>query len=219
MDTYVTYIHEVKNALNSIYGLAQIIEDESDLSEQHKYIKMIISAVNSIKEIDKDFDEYKKTGRTSINRSVLYVNTVVNQIINEYKSLAKEYNVEIKTNIKPARAYTDPNKLKQSLRNLISNAIKYSDNKKDNKFISIECQNLGNIVKIIISDNGIGMDEKELKLLGTPFYRSKKIESIGSGLGISLVKKLSSLLNWDLIITSKPAIGTTVVLTLYHIIG
>lgn len=219
MDTYSIFMHELKNPLNAIYGIAQILETENSIEEQKKYIKLLIKSINSIMKLDKDFDIYRKTGKPTLNRSTINVSNIINQLIEEYKPLAKENNIEIKSNIKASRAYTDNSKLEQALRNIISNAIKYSDSNKKHKSILIECRNIGSGVKICISDNGIGMNKEELSMIGTPFYRSKKIEQPGTGLGLCIVKKLSKLLNWEFSIESNPQIGTTVVIILYHIMG
>jgi signal transduction histidine kinase len=98
------------------------------------------------------------------------------------------------------------------INNLVSNALKYSnENAKLNivlteKYGKMECQ---------IIDSGIGIPSEDLQKIFNQFYRSKAIEYSGirgSGLGLSIVRRLCALLQIDIKITSKENVGTTVFL-------
>jgi len=212
-------MHEVKNSLNVIYNCASIIKVENDSDEKNKYLNIMLNSIDSMKNLDRDFESYRKTGEITINKSTVNVKSLVLGVVDSYAAEAKKHGIKINTECKLARAYTDSSKLEVAIRNLLSNAIKYADQKKDNKYINVSCISTGSGAKIQITDNGIGMDEKELNRLGEPFYRSKRIEQTGTGLGITIVKKLASMLNWDLVVESKLDVGTTATIKLYHILG
>jgi signal transduction histidine kinase len=98
------------------------------------------------------------------------------------------------------------------INNLISNALKYS---KDNSNITIEIKENNGSLECLITDFGIGIPPKDLEKIFDQFYRSKSIEQSeikGSGLGLSIVKRLCTLLNINIEITSEETIGTTVIL-------
>jgi signal transduction histidine kinase len=209
-----TYMHEIKNSLNAIYGIAQLLPI-CQPNEIKYYSDLIIRSVKNIQYIESDFNEYCKTGRTKITYKVVDINTLLQDIVNENKPMADKYNVNLIMDCKKVRVYTDMNKLKQAIDNIISNAIKYSNN--GGKVI-ISCYNESQSVKIIIKDFGIGMTSKELKQISKPFYRSKKIERPGTGLGLCITSKLAKLLNWKFEIYSVDTEGTTVEIVLNHII-
>jgi signal transduction histidine kinase len=97
--------------------------------------------------------------------------------------------------------------------NIISNAIKYTN---DNGEISISLSQKNNKTICTISDNGIGISKDDLDKIFNPFYRSNATnhpEIKGSGLGLSIVKRLAQLLNITFEIHSEINKGTTIILS------
>jgi signal transduction histidine kinase len=212
---YETYLHEIKNPLNVIFGLAQVLKVASK-KEVKQYADMIVSSVKQIKAIDADFRIYRNTGKTDIKYSVVDVRTMLKEIVVEQQPLADEYKVSFVTEFSRAIAFTDTSKLRQAITNAISNAIKYNIK---NGLVSVKCYTMGSDIHMDITDTGIGMSKKELELIGTAFYRSKKIDRPGTGLGICIMIKLAKLLNWDLEIDSNIDQGTTFHFVLHHVTG
>lgn len=211
METVSVFIHELKNPLSNIYVLTQLLEKEESLDEIRKSIALIKTSIEHIKSIEKDFNLYCKTGMSSISRKTINVRDTLLKIIEEYKPIAESNDITIDYSLKTCRAYTDLDKFHHVISNLLSNAIKYRKSGKKGTII-IGCESVGNCVYINIKDSGIGMSDDELKLIGTEFYRCKRIEADGTGLGLSLVKKIVKLLNWELTINSKLNKGTEVIL-------
>lgn len=209
MDTVSVFMHELKNPLSNIYILTQLLEKEESIDEIHKSLGLIKTSIDHIQSIEKDFDVYRKTGNTPITRKTINIRDVLLNIIEEYKPIAESNELTIQYSLKSCRAYTDLNKFHQVMSNILSNAIKYKKPKLKGTII-IECKPAGNGAYINIKDSGIGMSQDELKLLGTEFYRCKRIEANGTGLGVSLIKKITKLLGWDISITSKLGVGTEV---------
>jgi two-component system sporulation sensor kinase B len=205
MSEYGSFMHEIKNPLSNTYSLVQLLEDENLSEEASSNIKLIKQSIEHVKEIEKDFNEYIKFGKTSINCSTVNVGQLLEATIAEYKWAAYQKNITIISNIKVCRVHTDATKLKQVISNLISNAVKYT---KPFGQINISCYSIVSGAQITISDNGIGMTEEELKQLGIPFYRCKKMDVEGTGLGISTVKKIVNLFGWQLDIKSTPNVGS-----------
>ncbi len=227
---YSTYIHEIKNPLNAIYGLIQLIENSNELTEIKQYNELIKHSCDRIQQINTDFSTYQNTTVIECKKETVNVGQLLNKIIDEHQGLARQYNIRIVRNIKTARAFTDSGKLAQAIINLISNAIKYgisntyqtnNSSVPDSNLIEVECLSTGVGAKIVIRDHGIGMSCEELKKIesGTLFYRAKRIERPGTGLGLNIVKAFAKKLNWDLTIKSELGHGTTVTLTIHHIMG
>jgi len=100
------------------------------------------------------------------------------------------------------------------LNNLVSNAVKYN---RDGGKVDIEVFCDGKVVTIKVSDTGIGMSEAETKKLFNDFVRIKNEKThkiLGSGLGLSIVKKLAMLYNGNAKVRSEPDVGSTFTVTL-----
>lgn len=109
----------------------------------------------------------------------------------------------------------DKERMKMALSNVIDNAIKYS--KPESEPVKIGYASDGKWVEIVVSDNGIGISEKELPFLFEPFYRvdkARRYDSGGYGLGMSLTKKIVEAHSGKISIESSLDIGTTVTITL-----
>ncbi len=192
------FMHEIKNSLGNIYSLIEIIEN--DPTEISECLPLIRGAIQQIKNIEYDYDEYRKSGKTPIQLSPINLATALTSISEEYRIAAEEKKINITLSCKNIKIQTDMTKLRQVLSNLISNAIKYNH---ANGQIHLECKMMGDRPVVIISDTGIGMSSEEIRLLGTMFYRSKKINVPGTGLGWSLIKAIVDIMKWDINIRSK----------------
>ena len=213
---YNNFIHEIKNSLSAVYGLNELILNSTDIKEIKEYAELANKAINSLEQIEKDFYDYIKTGKPNIKYSIVDIRFLIKNIIDENKSLLDKYKLNINLDLRKSRAYTDISKLRSIITNLFSNACKYS---KEGGVIDVKCYTKKSKSIIIIRDYGIGMTEEELEKIGTPFYRSKKIDRSGTGLGISIVKKISKLLNYNFTIKSANSKYTEVKLVIFHIVS
>jgi hypothetical protein len=193
------FMHEIKNSLSNIYSLIELIED--DKNEYLSYMQLIKKSIMQIKSIESDYDTYKRIGQTPVTYSVINLPSMISVLAAEHKTLADRHKIDILFNCSPLRVETDATKLKQVISNLLSNAIKY--NVCGGKVL-IECKVVNNKKCIIVKDTGIGMTNAELQSIGTMFYRCKKIDTDGTGLGWALIKSIVDLMMWDIKITSCP---------------
>lgn len=112
----------------------------------------------------------------------------------------------------PMRA--DPGELEIIFNNLISNAVKYN---RDSGRVEVRLAEAGDLVRIEVADTGIGMSREEVGLLFGEFVRIKNAKTRGiqgSGLGLSILKKLAALYGGDVSVESTPDVGTTFTVTL-----
>ena len=192
------FMHEIKNSLGNIYALAEIIEnDPTELSE---CLPLMKTAINQIKNVERDYNEFRKSGQSTIRLGPVNLATLLSSIAEEYRLQADEKKITINISCKNIKIQTDVSKLRQVLINLIINAIKYNQ---IGGQILLECKAVAAKNVIIISDSGIGMSPDELKMIGTVFYRTKKIDVPGTGLGWALIKSISNLMKWEITIKSK----------------
>lgn len=222
------FMHEIRNHLNGLYGLAQLI----DTLDHDTCKDIILTTINSIRDIDSEFNLYRKTGHETIKRSIIHVNNVLNDIIQSQEPLMNTYHVNVTYEGKALRIYSDKIKFQRLLTNIISNAIKYNKHKGQVyihtgiQYIPVESKILEHKITkpvsvITITDTGIGMSKDELNeiKLGKIFCRFKKINRPGTGLGMSIVYKMCKALQIKIKIESEVNIGTTIILQLPHIVG
>ncbi len=125
---------------------------------------------------------------------------------------ANKKNVIINTNVdENIIIKCDKGKIHEVFLNLIENAIKYKDNSKEQSYVSITLKKDINNTSIIIEDNGVGIDHKELKNIFNRGFRvldDTLTMTDGYGIGLSIVKNIIDRHNWDISIDSTKGIGT-----------
>lgn len=177
--------HDLKTPLTSIIGYADLIREEDNSATIRRYNEKISNKAMHIKDILSMFDEYLVNyDKTPLNLSEITISDIVNSLNNDYKIELNNNNIKFKviTKIGNDIIRVDVLKLKRIFSNLISNAIRYID--KDGE-IKIEIKKVDNKYRFIVSDNGIGVDEKIIDKIFDPFYTTDKSRKI-SGLGLSI---------------------------------
>ena len=141
-----------------------------------------------------------------MNRDSSFQLDLVNEVIGEMQNLLKE-NQQILYNHSGAEMiYTDKQKIKNMLINLISNAIKFTPS---GKTIKVNTSVNPSDITLTVTDQGIGIPLDEQKHLFDRFFRAKNVTNIqGTGLGLNIVKKYIEALNGDISFTSELDVGT-----------
>lgn len=138
------------------------------------------------------------------------LNQLIERVLKMFENQIKEKNLSVFVDVEEdLTLHTDEVMFQEILQNLISNAIKF--NKPSGKLI-IKAKKEENKVKITISDTGIGIKEEDLKNIFDEFYKSYNSE--GLGLGLSIVKIYSDLLDIKVNIQSQEGVGTSIELIL-----
>lgn len=205
--------HELKTPLTVIRGEIDITLRK--LREPEYYIKSLTTINYESKQIEKIVENLlllTKYTPENIKKSFedTYIDSLLMDAIYSHDSKLKEKNINLNIKkIDSVKANVNPILIKSIFSNLIDNAIKYSENEKN---INIELYKSDKI-HFIIEDEGIGMDKDKLPFITERFFRidesrNKKVE--GFGLGLSIVKKSIELHQGNLLIDSKPNIGTKI---------
>ncbi len=126
------------------------------------------------------------------------------------KGIALEKKVKISSSIESdIFLLGSEEKLSDMINNFLTNAIKYSDDKKKYKRIDVELSKKGNKITLKIKDNGIGVDKKNLKKLFNRFFREKRDVGVkGTGLGLSICKKIAEMHGATISVESLPEEGS-----------
>jgi PAS domain S-box-containing protein len=194
--------HEFRTPLSSVQLSASLIQKYAEPFDSipiQKHVNKIKNAVGNLTTILNDFLSLEKleAGRVEVNLSTFDLVRLSEEVTEEMQMIAKQ-NQHIIYQHTGARSmvHLDQNLLKNCMINLISNAIKYSG---ENTFIEFNTEINEEGCKVIVKDNGIGIPEADQVYLFEPFFRAHNTGNIpGTGLGLNIVRRYSSLMKGSL---------------------
>jgi cell cycle sensor histidine kinase DivJ len=213
--------HELRTPLNAIIGFSDVMRNEIfgpvGHTKYREYADHIRNSGMHLVDLVSDLLDMSKieAGKFTIERQACDVRTLAEESVAMVKGLADEAGVELRVDV-PERLTlsADARALKQSLINLMSNAVKFTPSEGR---VTVSARVDGGDVVIKVTDTGVGIPEKDLARIGKPF---EQVEGAmqrlhkGTGLGLSLVKSLTELHGGTMSITSALGDGTTVTLRL-----
>lgn len=217
--------HEMRTPMNAIMGIASLVEDAGNDPKQLKnYVDKIKSSSDYLLQLINDvldmsgISEGKlqiRNEECSFGEFLTAVNTLIEPMC-EKKQLAYFTNSEIADN---TILKMDKVRLVQVFSNILNNAVKYN---KEGGIVEFDCYNMGLekdncYYRFVVKDNGIGMTEEFAAHVFEPFTQETATnrESLnGPGLGLSVAKGIVDAMGGTINLTSKPDVGTTVVVDL-----
>lgn len=216
-----TISHEFRTPLTGISISADILESYQDrLTAQQKIDEFhkIKDRVSELTDLMNDFLMHSsvESMRDIFTVTSVHLVEIVNRVIEDTERIASSESISINLHIGDSIPLIegDPKLLHHIVKNLISNAIKFSQ-KGGEVFVSLDVAEDTNFVKLSVLDYGIGIPKEEINKLFTQFYRASNTSEIpGTGLGLSIVKEFIELHNGKISVTSKPNEGTFFVVLL-----
>lgn len=214
-----TMSHELRTPLNAIIGFTRIVRKKADdvLEDKQKdnLDKVLSSAEHLLGLINTVLDIAKiEAGKMDVVASNFSINALVDQCFNTAQPLVKStVKFEKQNDITLPLIYSDQNKIKQIILNLLSNAAKFTHQGE----IKISLTHADSIFKIDVSDTGIGMNAEALSKIFEEFQQADSSTTRkygGTGLGLSISRNLAHLLGGDLTVVSEVDQGSTFTLTL-----
>lgn len=210
--------HDLKTPITAIKGYVEgIMDGVADSPEKmDKYIKTIYNKANDMDRLINELTIYSKIDNNRIPYSFLRINVsdyfsdCIEDVGVELESKGIELNY---TNLVPTdvRIIADPEQLRRVINNIISNSVKYMDKEKEKGIIDIRILNDSDSIRVEIEDNGRGIPAKDLPNIFERFYRtdaSRNSSKGGSGIGLSIVKKIVEDHGGYIWATSKENEGT-----------
>jgi len=205
--------HELRTPLNAILGHAQILGFDKDLLSENQLVSVdeILKGGNHLLELINDMLDLAKieAGKLNVTVEEISLSEVIEECLSLTSVLAQDAGIAIDYGHPEQYAViTDRFRLKQILINYISNAIKYNH---PNGLIQISYEpQTENKLRICVSDNGIGLDNDQLEKVFSSFERlgAEYSPIEGSGIGLSLSKKLAELIGASVGVTSTKGEGS-----------
>lgn len=205
--------HEFRTPLTTILSSASLINEYNKPEQEEKKIKhvnRIKSAVNNLNDILSDFLSISKMeeGKIHPEYKLFDLFELADEVANDMRITAKPGQKIIYSPEGVSKVFLDNKLLRNILINLISNAIKFTD---ENKSIILKTTVTKSNAIIEIEDQGIGISEEDQKHLFERFFRGSNALNIqGTGLGLHIVGNFIDLLKGHITLSSKLNIGTTI---------
>lgn len=212
--------HDLKNPLNSIYGFSNLLvedintlsmEEISDFASNINISSMaMLDLVNEILN-----SELMDSGRYELYNELIDLNVLVKALISMNKFQLRQKDIKIIFDEKTvAHVFSDANIVKQIISNLLSNAIKFSPEGK-NIFVTVSHNKVDSTTSVGIQDEGPGLSEEDKGKLFIKFAKLSAKPTGGessTGLGLSIVKKLTDIINGDIGCESEQGKGAKFIL-------
>ncbi|SCZ77466.1 Signal transduction histidine kinase [Pseudobutyrivibrio xylanivorans] len=210
--------HEIRTPINAIIGMNEMIIRECEDDQILEYANNAKSAGNSLLSLVNDILDFSKieAGKMEILPVQYDLSSMINDLVNLIAARAEDKGLELEINVDsalPCHLIGDEIRLKQVVTNLLTNAVKYTESGKVALSVTYEKIDDKNInLHFEVSDTGIGIKEEDISKLYSPFERIEEIRNRtieGTGLGMSIVRKLLALMDTKLIVESQYGTGSS----------
>lgn len=218
--------HELRTPLASIVGLVDFLkqvdlparEEQNIIEAIENCTRHLLGLVNDVLDVSK-----LEAGKYNVRHNVVNVSSLIQEVQGIVNSLAVNKGLELRVNIMPntpESVLTDVRIVRQILINLLGNAIKFTDS----GHITIQVKPVSTMVdqrvrlEFSVIDTGTGIPEDKLNVIFEPFQQlegpyTRQSSRSGTGLGLTIVEKLTALVNGKINVTSEPGIGSTFSIT------
>jgi PAS domain S-box-containing protein len=201
--------HDLRAPLSSILGLLNIAEGEAITPAMTTYLGMIRQSITKLDGFIKDILDYSRNARTEIVHEQIDFLRLLKEAQNTFKLMPGAERIKTTIGINDhVPFYSDRLRLQTILSNLMSNAIKYQDHRKNSSYVNIQITSNEQRAVIQFSDNGMGIGAMHLDKIFDMFYKASE-NSHGAGLGLYIVKETTDKLGGRISVNSSLGAFTT----------
>jgi HAMP domain-containing protein/CheY-like chemotaxis protein/signal transduction histidine kinase len=222
--------HELRTPLNSLLILSKLLSDNKDGNlndKQVEYARTIHSSGTDLLSLINDVLDLAKVeaGKMDLNPADTSLAEISASIDKSFRPVAESKNLGFSVDISPdlpATIYTDAQRLEQVLRNLLSNALKFTTEgevsltvrkaEKTRRFLQASLNSAEGIIAFAVADTGVGIPVDKQRLIFEAFQQADGTTSRkfgGTGLGLSISREIARLLGGEIRVESKPGKGST----------
>jgi len=212
--------HEMKSPISAIEGYLQMIRERSVGNRLEDYDRMLdrcLVRIEGMRKLITDLLDLTsiESGQRQRTLTTVDLAEVARQTVENVKAEAQRRDIAIQVEVPSGSSLrADQAEIEMIFNNLISNAVKYN---RDHGRVRMALGIRGDEIKIQVEDTGIGMTPEETQRLFSDFSRIKNEKTrhiLGSGLGLSTLKKLVMLYDGEISVQSQPDVGSTFTATL-----
>lgn len=213
--------HELKTPITSIKGFSETLLDGAmnDKATLEAFLEIILKESDRLQVLIQDLLDLSKIEQQGFKLKIAKVDLLkeVNEVFEILKGKAEQKNIQLDVGDDPGNVVIDgdPDRLKQVLINLVSNAITYSPN---GGSVTVSLRDQKDMVSIVVKDSGIGIEKNEIPRIFERFYRVDKARSRnsgGTGLGLAIVKHIVEAHKGHIEVESQLGKGTSFTIKLF----
>ena len=215
LDTFVyRSSHDLRAPLTSVLGLTSVIEDETDLHKIYYLNFLIKESVERLLKVTEDMTDYSRNARTAVQKEKVDFLSLIDDAILSHHFMENFHRLKINIDVQeaPSSFLIDKKRIEILINNALSNAVKYQDTNKEYSVLNISVKFDKENFILTFEDNGLGIEEVYQDKIFEMFYRANPY-SLGSGLGLYIVKGIVEKLNGKIELKSVYGKGTTFIFT------
>ena len=216
--------HELRTPMNGVLGMLQLLEETAQNDEQHEYTEAALESTGHLLDVINDILDFSRieAGRMDLDPSFFELRPLLQNCIATFRYVAESKGLYLRLEGDDALAgkvaRSDPTRLRQVLSNLISNAVKFTQEGGVTVTVSVlPVRGDWLDLSIAVADTGIGIPEEKRSSLFKAFSQIDSSTSRrfgGTGLGLAIARKLSEMLGGTLMVGSKEDKGSVFTLSL-----
>jgi signal transduction histidine kinase len=203
LDKFVFNVtHDLRSPLNSLVGLIDLIDEETDLQQIKSYTLIMKNSLEKQDQFINEMLTFIKSKHLGLVREECSLASIIDSVVtqNHYGNNGKE--IHFYKEIGADKIYSDALKLRVILNNLVSNAVKYSDSKKEELWVKVKTYLYKADTVIEVWDNGLGIKQTDQQRIFDEFYTSGDHKK-SSGIGLYLVKDAVTQMNGRIEVKSE----------------
>ncbi|MBF0383437.1 MAG: PAS domain S-box protein, partial [Magnetococcales bacterium] len=221
-DFLATISHEIRTPLNGIMGMTELLMEKRLSNKKQFYVEMIQKSGDSLLRVINDVLDFSKieAGEILLEEDVIDLQATRKEFRDLFGELAKKKGLAFRTRVArqvPLHVKGDRHRIHQILINLLGNAIKFTKSGEINFRISARLKNGVTWISFMVADTGIGINAAALNTLFQPFTQADTSTTRkygGTGLGLTICKKLADLMQGQITVESEEGKGSRFILTL-----
>jgi signal transduction histidine kinase/DNA-binding response OmpR family regulator len=215
--------HEIRTPMNGVLGMLEVLEHQGLDGRQMRTVGMMRESADALLRIIDDILDFSKieAGRLELEEADFSLSGLIDSVVATFRTPARAKGLAIKTAIAPNGLDTligDATRVRQILYNLLGNAMKFTERGGIEVEAAAHPADDGRAsIRLVVRDTGVGIDAETRDRLFQPFSQADTSTTRkfgGSGLGLSIVRRLAELMGGDVTVTSEPGAGATFVVIL-----
>jgi signal transduction histidine kinase len=208
--------HDLKSPIFSVDGFSELlIADYADRldEEGQDFLRRIRSSANQMKKVLDEMSKMVKLLARPTARRPTPLHEIVEEVLLKYNYMIEDGGVRVDVPKEMPTVNVDPEKMREAIGALISNALFFNDRAKGERTIAIDCTTAGDEVRLCVRDNGIGIDPRYTGQIFDLGLKLDKARGGGPGYGLYLARKVAEAHGGTVTVESALGEGSTVCLT------
>jgi len=218
-----TMSHEIRTPMNAIIGMTNLLVKDNPREDQLEQLEILDFSAKTLLALINDVLDFSKieSGKIEFEKEPFKLEDLINGVLESFRFTAEKKDVQLYIDLDeslPEVVTGDPNRLTQILNNLVSNAVKFTEEGSVGILVEpVRQQNETMQIKFSVTDTGIGISEEKQKDIFESFTQEQTDTSRifgGTGLGLTISKKLIELQDGNISVESEKGKGSTFEVTM-----